>query len=75
MRGPVSHAIANDIPSRPVIPIRSIGPVMASNPVAKTMMSTGYSVSMVRMPDGVIRSMGAALTSTSVTLSRLKVSK
>ena len=66
---------ANEIPSRPVMFIRSIGPVMASKPVAKTMMSSGYSASLVRMPDGVIRSIGAAFTSTSVTLSRLKVSK
>jgi hypothetical protein len=55
--------------------MRSNGPVIASKPVAKTMMSSGYSAAAVRRPAGVIRSIGAARTSTSDTLSRLKASK
>ena len=39
--------------------MRSIGPVIASNPVAKTMMSTGYSASVVQIPARLIRSIGA----------------
>ena len=35
--------------------IRSIGPVMASKPVAKTMMSRGYSASVVHTPLGLMR--------------------
>jgi len=35
------------------------------------MMSTGYSVSVVQIPAGLMRSIGAAFTSTSVTLGRL----
>ncbi len=53
----------------------SSGPVIASNPVANTMMSSGYSAAAVRSPSGRIASIGAARTSTSVTLSRLNVSK
>jgi hypothetical protein len=34
-------------------------PVIASNPVAKTMMSSSYSPSSVRIPVGVISSIGA----------------
>ena len=46
-------------------------PVIASNPVAKTMMSSSYSASAVRMPAGVISSIGAERMSTSSTLARL----
>ena len=52
-----------------------IAPVIASKPVAKTMMSTGYSASAVQIPASEIRRMGVAFTSTSETLGRLKVSK
>jgi hypothetical protein len=51
--------------------MRSIGPVIASNPVAKTMMSTGYSAAVVQMPARLIRSIGAPRRSTSATLGRL----
>lgn len=44
------------------------GTVSASKPVAKTMMSNSYSAAVVRMPVGVMRSIGVALISTSVTL-------
>ena len=47
---------------------------MASKPVANTMLSSAYVAPCVRRPSGVIASMGALRTSTSVTLSRLKVS-
>jgi hypothetical protein len=46
-------------------------PVMASNPVANTMTSRSWSPAAVRMPVGVIASMGAERMSTSVTSSRL----
>ena len=48
-------------------------PVIASNPVANTRQSNSYSRSPARSPRGVISSIGASLTSTSSTLSRLKV--
>jgi hypothetical protein len=51
--------------------ILSSGPVIASNPVAKTMMSTGCSASSVRIPVSEICRIGAAFTSTSVTFGRL----
>ena len=51
--------------------IRLNVPVMASKPVANTMMSSSYSASSVRMPVGVISWIGAWRMSTSVTLSRL----
>ena len=54
---------------------RSIGPVMASKPVAKTMISSGYSDSAVHTPAGLMRSIGVLFTSTSVTFARLNVSK
>ena len=59
------------MPSRPRMSIRSSGPVIASKPVAKTMMSTGYSASVVQIPASEIRSIGVAFTSTSETLGRL----
>jgi hypothetical protein len=49
-------------------------PVMASKPVAKTMQSSLWSPSRVRIPFGVIASIGDDLISARVTLSRLKVS-
>jgi hypothetical protein len=51
--------------------MRSIGPVIASKPVAKTMMSTGYSASAVQIPARLMRSLGAPRRSTSVSLGRL----
>ena len=47
---------------------------MASKPMANTRLSRSYSASRVRTPRGVIATMGARRTSTSVTLSRLNVS-
>ena len=47
---------------------------MASNPVAKTMTSKGMSSAVVRTPVPVIVSIGVSRRSTSLTLSRLKVS-
>ena len=44
--------------------MRSSDPVMASKPVAKTMTSSSYSAAVVRMPVGVIASMGVSLMST-----------
>ena len=52
----------------------SKAPVMASKPVAKTMLSNSYSVARVRTPRGVIASIGSLRRSTRVTLSRLNVS-
>src|SRR5580693_1038158 len=40
--------------------IRRSGPVIASKPVAKTIMSSAYSPSLVRSPRGVTRSIGCA---------------
>jgi hypothetical protein len=52
------------------------GPVIASNPVATTMMSSGYSLPPARMPFGMISSIGpSAPASTSATFFLLKVSK
>jgi hypothetical protein len=52
------------------------GPVMASKPVATTIMSSGYSLPPARMPFGVISSIGpSVLASTSSTFFLLKVSK
>jgi hypothetical protein len=56
--------------------MRRKGPVIASKPVAKTMMSSGTSLpDCRRMPVSVIRSMGSVRMSASSTFSRLKVSK
>jgi len=54
--------------------MRDSEPVIASNPVANTMASSSYCAEEVRSPVGMISSIGAALTSTRVTLSRLNVS-
>src|SRR3984957_12336603 len=52
-----------------------IGPVIASKPVAKTMMSNSYSLPPARIPFSVISSIGpSVLASTSNTLGLLKVS-
>jgi hypothetical protein len=48
-------------------------PVIASKPVAKTMLSKAYSASDVRSPLEVISSIGVARRSTSATFSRLNV--
>ena len=54
-------------PSRPRISIFSSGPVIASKPVAKTMMSSACFRERVLMPAEVMRSIGSARRSTSVT--------
>jgi hypothetical protein len=72
--GPSFHFSASDWPPRPRIPRFFSGPVSASKPVAKTMMSSSCSLPPARMPFGVISSIGASLASTSRTLSLLKVS-
>ncbi|CAA9225685.1 MAG: hypothetical protein AVDCRST_MAG04-852 [uncultured Acetobacteraceae bacterium] len=57
------------------MPAFSRAPVMASKPVASTMLSASWwAPSPVRTPVGVIASIGVSRTSTRVTLSRLKVS-
>ena len=51
--------------------MRSMVPVMASKPVAKTMQSTAYSSPATTIPAGVIRSTGFVRTSTRSTFGRL----
>jgi hypothetical protein len=55
--------------------IRASAPVSASNPVAKTITSSSKWPCSVWIPVSVIRSMPPRRKSTSVTLSRLNVSK
>ena len=54
--------------------MRSNDPVIASKPVAYTMMSTSWSRSVVRIPVGVMRSIGVSPMSTRWTSSRLYAS-
>ena len=56
------------------MPMPNRVPVIASKPVAYTIASTSYSCPFIRTPRGVISSIGVARASSSVTLSRLKVS-
>src|SRR5699024_11895577 len=58
----------------PRISILNNGPVIPSNPVAKTMISSSTSSAEVLMPFGVICSMGFFFTSIKDTLSRLNLS-
>jgi hypothetical protein len=51
------------------------GPVMASNPVANTIVSNSNDSSTVSMPVSVIAMIGVRRTSTSRTWGKLKVSK
>ena len=67
----VSSSVA---PSRPRMLIFSSAPVMASKPVAKTMVSTSWWPWAVCTPVGVMRVMPPSEMSTRVTLSRLNVS-
>jgi hypothetical protein len=48
--------------------IRSKASVIGSKPVAQTIRSNAYSASLVRMPVGVLHSIGVSLMSTSLTL-------
>ena len=73
VRGPAAHVAFSVRPARPRMSMFSSAPVMASNPVAKTRLSTSYPASRVRTPCGVIASIGVFLRSTRVTLSRLNV--
>ena len=73
MRGPDAHFSRSVSPSAPVMRGSRSGPVMASKPVANTSASSTYSVDSVRIPRGVISTIGSARTSTSETLSRLYV--
>ena len=50
MRGPSAHFSRSDRPSTPRMSMASSAPVMASKPVAKTMLSSSYSASAVRRP-------------------------
>ena len=74
LRGPSAHFCASGIPPRPLMPALSSEPVIASKPVAYTMLSSAYSASRVAMPSGVTLVIGEARKSTSVTLGRLNVS-
>ena len=74
VRGPSAHASLRVRPPRPLMSMLKSAPVMASKPVAKTMLSSVYATSRVRKPSGVISSIGARRMSTRVTLSRLNVS-
>ena len=74
VRGPAAHFSRSVLPVLPRMSMLSKAPVMASNPVANTRLSSSYSASRVWRPWGVIASMGARRRSTRVTLSRLKVS-
>ena len=49
-------------------------PVIASKPIAKTITSSSYSASAVRIPRGVIPSIGERRMSTRWTFPRLKTS-
>jgi hypothetical protein len=75
VRGPAAHFSASVTPPRPRRSISRSAPVIASKPMAKTMTSSSYSASAVRMPRGVTSWIGAVRTSTSSTLSRLYVTK
>ena len=69
--GPSAQASLSRTLPRPRISMRVRAPVMASKPVAKIRSSNSYDASAVRRPVGVTAWIGAALTSTRVTLSRL----
>jgi hypothetical protein len=73
--GPPAQASRSERAPRPWISTRKIAPVMASKPVAKMTASSGYSAAEVRIPSGVKSSIGSLRRSTSVTFSRLNVSK
>src|SRR5258708_20913864 len=76
LRAVLPHSCASALPSRPLMARFFSGPVIASKPVAMTMMSSGYSLPPARMPFGVISSIGpSVLASTSATFFLLKVSK
>ena len=66
VRGPLDHFSLSGRPSRPRTSMSSSAPVIASNPVANTITSSSYSPSVVSMPRGVSRTIGASRTSTSV---------
>ena len=74
VRGPADHFSFSETPARPRMSISVSAPVIASKPVANTILSSWYSAIEVRRPELVISSMGVARTSTRVTFSRLNVS-
>jgi hypothetical protein len=74
VRGPSAHASCRVRPPRPRMSMPRSAPVIASKPVANTMLSSVYAASRVLRPSGVIASIGARRISTRVTLSRLNVS-
>ena len=55
---PPPTSLSSAQPPRPRMSMAKSGPVMASKPVAKTMLSSAYSASRVRRPVGVIASIG-----------------
>ena len=73
VRGPAAHFSFSVCPARPRISMLSSAPVIASKPMANTMLSTAYSWPRVWMPCGVIASIGCVRMSISVMLSRLNV--
>ena len=72
--GPADHFSRSVRPPRPRMSMASRAPVIASNPVANTRLSSAYSASLVRRPRGVMAAIGIVRRSIRVTLSRLKVS-
>jgi hypothetical protein len=72
-RGPAFHRSLRVIPFRPRMSIAASAPVIASNPVARTMESSSYTFSVVRMPVSVNSMIGVARRSTRWALSLLNV--
>ena len=68
---PASHASVIFAPPEPITFIAFKGPVIASKPVAKTIMSNSNEPCSVWIPVGVMRSMPPRRRSTSSTFSRL----
>ncbi len=71
---PSAHLSRNVSPSWPWMSTATSAPVIASKPVANTMASNSNSRSLVRIPVGVISTIGSRRRLTSATLSRLYVS-
>ena len=70
VRVPFFHFSFRVSPSCPSMSTATSAPVMASNPVANTMVSNSNSSSLVRMPVGVISTSGVRRRLTSRTFSR-----
>src|SRR6476646_1472141 len=73
VHGPPDQCCFRETPALPRISMLLRAPVMASKPVAHTMLSSAYSAFAVRTPVQVISRIGVDLASISVTLARLNV--